>query len=48
MNKVLEGIVSVYRGPAVKSHRAEASHLMEEGRVRVAGVTSGLVERGLH
>jgi hypothetical protein len=34
MNKVLVDFVSVYRGPAVKLHRAEASRLTEEVNVK--------------
>jgi hypothetical protein len=41
MNKVLVGFVSVYRGLAVKSHRAEASRLMEEAKMN-PGINLGL------
>ena len=40
MNKVLVDFVSVYPGPAVKSHRTEASRLMEEAKG--PGVNFGL------
>lgn len=41
MNKVLVAFVSVYHGQAVKSHRAEASRLMEEAKVK-HGINFGL------
>lgn len=41
MNKVLVMCVSVYRAPAVKSHRAEASRPMEEAKVK-SGLNFGL------
>jgi hypothetical protein len=47
MNKAREGFVSVYLGPAVKSHRVEASRPMEVVKVRDLGVTFGLVVEGL-
>jgi len=47
MNKVLVGFVSVYHGLAAKSHHAEASRLMEEGKEREPGVIFGLVGRAL-
>ena len=47
MNKVLVGFVFVYHGLAAKSHRAEASRLMEEGKERESGVSCGLAVRAL-
>jgi len=47
MNKVLVGFVSVYHGLAAKSHRAEASRLMEEGKEGEPEVTFGLAVRAL-
>jgi hypothetical protein len=47
MNKAREGFVCVYLGPAVKSHRVEASRPMGVVKVSDFGVTFGLVVEGL-
>ena len=42
MNRVLVGFVSVYPVPAGKSHRAEASRLMEVANMKKPQVIFGL------
>jgi hypothetical protein len=41
MNKVLVGFVSVYHGPAGKSHRGEANRLMEVAKMKKPQVNFG-------